>query len=318
MALGITLLRTLARRASVYMAKLYDQIPQDEIVGLIAQTVPSVGRQKSQTIHWADAFPFMREWVGDRALQEVFASQIEITLKPYEITYELDRMDLELNGDSALLPLVQSMSQYFADGFAMGRAHQAYEPLRQNSLSYDGQNFFDTDHTHPDSSTFSNVWDLSAQSQDRTATGAPTDLEARRELKSAIRLAQTNRLKRATIRRIDPSPSIAVVVKSTGVYNGYYDLLMNTELSNGQLNDWKGKFALLEDTSPVSGDEKKVDVILTEPGGPRPSIWVPHRNPGAIEVDESKVFSSRKVPFGQDCIYGFAPGFPQCAVRVQE
>jgi hypothetical protein len=83
-------------------------------------------------------------------------------------------------------------------------------------------------------------------------------------------------------------------------------------------NQFKGTFRLIRDTNPTSGDEKKVIVILAEPGGPRPVIYMPFREPGALEFDETDKFKHHQVFFGNDAIWGIAPGFPQSAVIIQE
>lgn len=317
MGVGVNILKTVARRASVLALVKYDQL-KDDLLPLIAQTVSPNGRQKVQEIEWADAFARMREWLGERKVSTITQSGIQITLKSFELTFKLDRMDLELDGEHALVKAPEDLAGQFLSGFGNGRILEAFTPLRENLVTtYDGQNIFDTDHVHPDGATFSNVIDLSDEGAARTTTGAPTATEARRELKLAIDRLVKNRLRVQTLRETPAQMDLVVVVKSFGVWSGYYDLLTQDVIDN-TTNTWRGKFRLLLDDAPKSGDEKKVDVIDGAPGGPRPSVFVPVREPRGIEVDETRDFTHREILFGSDAIYGFGAGLPQPAVRTQE
>jgi hypothetical protein len=73
--------------------------------------------------------------------------------------------------------------------------------FRTNAATYDSQNFFDTDHTHIDGDTYSNVIDLSddANLPNRATSGAPTIAEAAAELRYAISVLEANRLRRMTV-----------------------------------------------------------------------------------------------------------------------
>ena len=318
MALGISQLRTVARRATTIALDIYDKGPST--LPLFAQTIRMSG-QRVVTFEWWEAFPTMIEWIGDRKTQELFGEAIEVEVKPYEVTYKLDRMNVELDGDLSLVTQPQQMGAAVAQAFENGKIERAYAPLRANDLSYDGQNFFDTDHTHPDGSTFDNVVDLSGVGYSRTATGKPTVDEARRELNLAAQRLQVNRLRRSTLVVKPAMPELVVVVKSIDTELAYQALRDEPSYISGNStleNPWQGKFTLVRDTDPVSGDEKKVDVLLAEAGGPRPSIFVESRGPRGLEFDETSVFSSRIIYFGSDALYGFAPGFPQAAVRIQE
>lgn len=316
MSLGVNALKTVARRASVAALVKYDQL-EDAVLGLIAQTVAPNGRQKVQEIEWADAFALMREWISERKVRTVMRSAIQITLKAFELTFELDRMDLELDGEHALIKAPEDLAMQFVKGFDQGKLQHAYEPLRQNLVTtYDGQNIFDTDHLHPDGDVFSNVVDLSDEGYSRGSTGKPTATEAKTELELAIDRLNKNQIRLQSLVRVG-TPELTVVAKSFDVFKGYHDLLTQDVIAN-TTNTWKGKFELLRDFAPKAGDEKKVDVIASVPGGPRPSIFIPVKEPSGIEVDLTKDFSHRKIPFGSDAIFGFGAGLPQPAVRIQE
>lgn len=315
MSLSITGIKSGAVQVSVWLSKLYDQmLGSDQIINALAQRVPPKGRQRIQRIAWGEAFPQLREWVGDRVLQNVFGEEITLETKAYEMTYPIDRVDAELDGDAALLQPKDIAAKIMA-GYAVGIADLVYDPLRKNQLSYDSQNMFDTDHTHPDGSTGSNVLDLSDASISRSATGNPTMDEAARELRRAMALLQVNRKLRGRIRMVG-DVALAVVVKSDGTQYGYHQLLTEDKFPDGRTNALAGKFALMRDDSPESGDEKKVDFIMADPGGVRPSILMEVQRPGPVVVDLQPL--ARKGAMGNHGLYAIGPGFWQAAVRVQE
>lgn len=314
--IAVNKLKTVARLASVLALHKYDDV-KDDLIGLFAQTVPPKGRQKIQSIEWWEAFREMQEWIGERKVAGILQSAIDITVKPFEMTFALDRMDLELDGEFAFIQSPEDMAEQFVTGFTTGRLKHAYEPLRANAITtYDGQNIFDTDHVHPDGDTFSNVIDLSAVSASRSASGAPTATEAAAELDLAVDKLMENRLRLQTLVEVT-RPTLTVIAKNQGVYSGYRKLLMEDTINNTS-NTWKGAFKLLRDYNPESGDEKKVDVIDSTPGGPRPSIFIPVREASGIELDEGRLFAHREISFGADGLFGFGAGMPQPAVRIQE
>lgn len=317
MSLGVQQLKSIAVVATRKALTLYDKGRQEGILPSIAQLVPSAGAQETQYIDWWVAFPQMREWVGERKLREVFADRISLTLKPFEQTFELDRMRVELDGDRSLVTRAEQLAMSMADGYRIGETEKAYDPLRNNVLTYDGQNLFDTDHTHPDGDTFSNVVDLSDLSAGRSSSGSPTATEAKVELELALDRLELNRLRRQSLTEAPEPGDLVVICKQFNTWKGYHDLLTQDIISN-TTNTWKGKFRLLRDRSPVSGDEKKIDVVLSEPAGPRPALVIRHKMPSALEFDETSVFKNRMIQFGTDAIYAFGAGFPQPAVRIQE
>lgn len=314
MSLSITGLKSGAVGVTLLFSKLYDQLKSQGIAAAIAQQVPAKGRQRIQRLAWGEAFPKMREWVGDRVLQEVFKEAIELEVKPYEITYPIDRIDAEIDGDNAVLS-IQEVAKHFATGYETGMADLAYQPLRDDVLTYDAQNMFEkTAHVHPDGETFGNIVDLSDLSISRSAAATPTMEEADRELAYAEEKLAQNRLRTATISEIGEAP-LLVVCKSVGTFRGYHSLLTRTHYSDGAVNERRGKFRLMRDWSPASGTENFVDVINVEPGGPRPTVMVELQRPGAIEIDLPKL--KRMGAMGNHALYAFGAGFPQTVVRIQ-
>lgn len=108
----------------------------------IATPVPST--TKTNEYSWLGELPDMREWVGDRQVQQLKGHGYSVENKDFELTVEVKKTDIEDDN-------IGAYSMRFT---AMGRAAAAHpEKLvwgalanGHSSLCYDGQNFFDTDH----------------------------------------------------------------------------------------------------------------------------------------------------------------------------
>lgn len=99
---------------------------------------------KSNTYGWLGQFPKFREWVGDRTLRDMAAHGYAITNKDWESTVGVKRNDIEDDEVGIYRPLFTEMGRAAASHpdelvFALLAAGH-------NTLCFDGQNFFDTDH----------------------------------------------------------------------------------------------------------------------------------------------------------------------------
>ena len=307
---GIDQLRSIGRKATPFALNIYDKEEQASKLPRLATVLDDPDLQDVIHVEWAQAFPQLREWVGDRATQEVFGDKIALTPRDYEITYNYNRKKLaSKHALVKLQPIIGRMGREFS----RGKVQLAYNVLRDNPLSYDGQNFFDTDHTHPTGDTFKNLLTIS-----RSAAGKPTVAEARSELKKAMAQLMENRLIRnSLVDTAEITEMITVIAKSFDVWSAYMDLLMDEEVG-GEPNRFKGKFAVMRDFDPVSGDEESVDYIYADPDGPRPAIFVVQEEVKGVEFDTTQSFRNKMVDFGMDATYACGAGFPQTAVRLQE
>jgi len=108
----------------------------------IATRVPS--SQKEQTYGWLGELPDVREWIGDRVIQNLSESDYTIKEKKFELTLGVDRDDIETD----------NLGHYAMRFEQMGRSTVAKpEQLIWGLLAagfttecYDGQYFFDADH----------------------------------------------------------------------------------------------------------------------------------------------------------------------------
>jgi phage major head subunit gpT-like protein len=110
---------------------------------IVAMQAPSAGR--SVDYKWLGDFPMMQEWVGDRVIKDLSAFKYEITNKSYEATVEVDRDDIEDDQIGVYTPMIQGLG-------AAARQHPdllVFALLKAgfDTTCYDGQYFFDDDHT---------------------------------------------------------------------------------------------------------------------------------------------------------------------------
>lgn len=147
---------------------------------MIAMTVPS--STASNEYGWLGKFPSVREWIGDRVVQNMRAHDYSIKNKDYELTIGVDRNDIEDDNVGIYGPMFEEM------GASTGAkdCELVFSLLKAgfSTLCYDGQFFFDTDHPVLDENGV-------AQSVANTDGGAGTpwflaDLSPQRKLKPLI------------------------------------------------------------------------------------------------------------------------------------
>lgn len=108
----------------------------------IAMAVPSTTRENQYG--WLGKFPRIREWIGDRVVNSIAASDYTIRNKDFEGTISLDRNDIADDLLGIYKPIVQEFGRSTAthpDELAWGLLTRGWD-----AACYDGQPFFDTDH----------------------------------------------------------------------------------------------------------------------------------------------------------------------------
>lgn len=109
----------------------------------IATRVPSTSR--STTYGWLGQLPTFRQWLGDRVVTNLAASEYVLTNVPYESTVGVDRDDIEDDTYGVYRPAFEMLGQA-----AKVHPNQLVFRLLQagfTTLCYDGQPFFSP--THP-------------------------------------------------------------------------------------------------------------------------------------------------------------------------
>lgn len=108
----------------------------------VAMVVPSATRENLYA--WLGQFPKVREWIGDRLVQNLAAHGYTIKNHSFENTIAVSRDDIEDDQFGVYTPMIQEMGKSAAelpDRLIFGLIKAGFI-----SQCYDGQYFFDTDH----------------------------------------------------------------------------------------------------------------------------------------------------------------------------
>lgn len=129
---------------------------------VIATKVPS--KTSSQTYGWLGNMPRMREWVGDRVIQNISNSGYSIKNKKFESTIGVEREAIDDDEVGIYVPLFEEFGQSvgeFVDEQVFGLLERGHQ-----EACYDGQNFFDAEHpvyaNHDGTGTATQVSNLTA------------------------------------------------------------------------------------------------------------------------------------------------------------
>lgn len=131
----------------------------------IATVVPSTGR--SNTYGWMDKLPRLREWLGERVINNVKARGYVLPNRKFELTEGLSCDDIADDQLGIFRPILE----YMAQSASSHPDDLIAELLRdgQNKIAHDNQFFFDTDHPtnqdDPSSPTYSNYFTGTALNQ---------------------------------------------------------------------------------------------------------------------------------------------------------
>lgn len=93
---------------------------------------------------WLGRIPRMREWIGDREVQNLSASDYTIKNKDFELTIGVDRNDIEDDRIGLYTPVIQDIAQ----SAAQFPDELVFQLLKDGFVNpcYDGKPFFSTDH----------------------------------------------------------------------------------------------------------------------------------------------------------------------------
>jgi phage major head subunit gpT-like protein len=143
----------------------------------LAMHFPSA--QESETYRWLGMVPQVREWVGGRKVRPLRSNGVTIVNKVWETTIRVDADEQRRDKTGQIMVRVNDMARRVAL-----HPNKLLSTLMINGESvagYDGQYFFDTDHSEGDSGAQSN--DLT---YDAVAPTAPTDTEMFEAIARAI------------------------------------------------------------------------------------------------------------------------------------
>lgn len=133
-------LRTLFTGFSAAFRKGMDAAPSQ--YGKIAMTVPSQTRENEYG--WLGAMPRLREWVGDRVIQNLSVHSYAVKNRTFEATVSIPREDIEDDRYGVFAPVIEQMgvdARLHPDELVFGLLAAGFD-----TIIYDGQYFFDADH----------------------------------------------------------------------------------------------------------------------------------------------------------------------------
>ena len=118
--------------------------------------------QASETYPWLGMPPAMREWIGGRQAKGMSVNSVEIRNKHYEATMEIALKDLRRDKTGQIQARLAEFAQRGQSHFAS--LLSTLIVAGNSTVCYDGQYFFDTDHSEGSSGTLDNdiTTDISA------------------------------------------------------------------------------------------------------------------------------------------------------------
>ena len=118
----------------------------------LAMTVPSSASEEKYA--WLGMMPGFREWIGDRVINRLKLHDYTVKNKPFELTIEVKRNDIEDDKLGIYAPLFTGLGE--AAGRHPNELLFSLLKTGTSALCYDGQYFFDIDHPTeaPDGSVY--------------------------------------------------------------------------------------------------------------------------------------------------------------------
>ncbi|MCP3177299.1 Mu-like prophage major head subunit gpT family protein [Desulfuromonas sp. KJ2020] len=154
------------------IGEFFARLEQNEGMGYVNRigTVPFQSDQAQEEYKWLGQAPGMREWIGGRQAKGLRENGFIVKNKKYESTLEV--LVDELRRDKTAQLMVRIAEQADRANAHWAKLMAAAIIAGESTVCYDGQYFFDTDHSEGDSGAQSN--DLT---YDAATTTAPTAVE---------------------------------------------------------------------------------------------------------------------------------------------
>lgn len=130
-----------------------EQNPAPAWIRLVFKVILSTVR--TEIIAFTKGFPGMREWLGERRIQDLSEYSLQISKKDWELTVGINRDDIFFDKFGNIADQIRGIAQavprhfvkFFTDLLLGGFA----------TLAYDGANFFDTAHPNGAGAVYSNT-----------------------------------------------------------------------------------------------------------------------------------------------------------------
>lgn len=127
--------------------------------------------QESEEYKWLGMSPMLREWLGNREANNLREQGLTIKNLTFEGTLEIDVDDMRRDKTGQIQVRIDELADRATDHWA--KLLSTLILTSETALCYDGQAFFDTDHSEGDSGTQTN--DLSASDYSALNVTTPTD-----------------------------------------------------------------------------------------------------------------------------------------------
>jgi len=258
----------------------------------IAMRVPS--KTKTEQYTWFSEFPTMIEWVGDKTLKSLEAYTYSLTNKDYEATVEVDRNDIEDDTLGIYGPQAQMAGEaaaYWPDDLVFTLVNSGF-----SQTCYDGQYFFDDDHSVAGSSV-SNLGTAALTAA--TQAGAIASFGAARTAMMGFTNDEGRPLKLVPSLLLVPPALMDVALV----------LQVNERLEDGKPNPYKGTFETVVSPNLSSSTAW----FLMDAKRPvKPFVFQERQKPKFVQqtdMENPDVFMRRKYKFGVEARgtagYGF-------------
>lgn len=227
--------------------------------------------QSSETYKFLGQSPAMREWIGGRHAKGFTDQGLTIVNKHYEATIEVQKRDARRDKTAQ----IQARMEEFADRAVTHWASLVSAALLAGSATvcYDGQYFFDTDHSEGSSGVQSNSISVDISGLPAAVHGAAATAPSMEEMQQAILAGITqiltfkddrgepmNESARSFTVKVPPSLYMVAVAACAGITTAALQQNLNPNLiasmnvkvvMNTRLSSWTDKFAVFRTDSPI-------------------------------------------------------------------
>lgn len=227
--------------------------------------------QASETYNFLGQSPAMREWVGGRHAKGFKGEGLTIVNKHYEATIEVQKRDARRDKTAQ----IQARIEEFSDRAVTHWASLVSTALLAGAATvcYDGQYFFDTDHSEGASGVQSNSISVDISNLPAAVHGAAATAPSVEEMQQSILAGITqiltfkddrgepmNENARSFTVKVPPSLYMVAVAACSGLTTAALQQNLNPNLiasmnvkvvMNTRLASWTDKFAVFRTDSPI-------------------------------------------------------------------
>ena len=271
--------------------------PKASVWPKFAMRVPS---GSAETLHqWVSSFPQMREWVGEKQLQQLRGYKYLVRNRDFEATIEVQRNDIE--DDNLGIYAAQAMA---AGDSARCLPDEIVMELVNNGFTqkcFDGKDFFSTQHPYAGKAKFSNkgtkALAISTLDEAKESYGAA---------RTAMRLAKDD-----AGRPLNVNPTILLVPPA--LEDTANALVKVDRLEDGKPNIYRGTATVLCDARLTSATAW---FLMDGNHSVKPFIYQERKAPKVVQLtgtDSDHVFLRNSYLFGAEARAAGAYGFPQFA-----